>query len=53
MILCHFCFSVDFLKQAESLYNELDLTERGVSDVNERNVKMCYFGLLIRPTLGP
>ena len=24
------CFSVDYLKQAESLYNELDLTGRGV-----------------------
>ena len=25
-----FCFSADFLKQAESLYNELDLTGRGM-----------------------
>jgi len=25
-----FCISVDFLKEAESLYNELDLTGRGV-----------------------
>lgn len=28
--ICELSFSVDFLKQAESLYNELDLTGRGV-----------------------
>lgn len=42
-----FCFSPDFLKQAELLYNELDLTGRGVIDVNGRNDKICNSRVLL------